>query len=99
MEYGCRIWDEQGYIMLDTTDHTARLIYSTTKSGSSSGSTYIPEADGNQSVVFAASESGTSLSVSISPSGILTWAPVRDWDQSIISGTTLILVYVCDERV
>ena len=99
MEYGCRIWDEQGYIMLDTTDYTARLVYSTTKAGNSSGSDYIPEADGSMPIVLTTAESGHPLVVGITTSGILTWEPIIHWDGSYSSGTTHIFVYVCNEKV
>ncbi len=99
MDFGCKIWDEQGYIILDTTDYTARLVYSTTKAGNSSGSDYIPEADGSMPLVLTTPESGSALVVSITPSGILTWDPIIRWDGTYLTGTTHIFVYVCDERV
>ncbi len=98
MEYGCRIWDAQGEVMLDTTDHTARLIYSTTKAGDSSGSVYISEADGTMPFICTSSENGRCMLVGISTSGTLNWAPVRDWNGTVLSDTTLIFVYICDEK-
>jgi len=99
MDFGCKIWDEQGYIILDTTDYTARLVYSTTKAGNSSGSVYIPEANGTMPIVLTIPESGQPLVVGITTSGTLTWEPIIYWDGSYLSGTTHIFVYVCNEKV
>lgn len=103
MDFGCRIWDEDGNLILNTTDYTARLVYSIILDGTESGSAYIPEANGNKPFVLAApassSISGHCLSVSISTSGTLTWECITDYNGNIVSDTTLILVYVCDEKV
>jgi hypothetical protein len=103
MGYGCKIWDQYGSVMLDTTDYTARLIYSDIKSGSSSGSTYLSAADGTMPIVLTApgpNNTGQNLlKTSITPTGTLSWSPVYSWNGSVSSGETIILVFVCDERV
>lgn len=94
--------------MLDTTDYTARLIYSDIKAGNSSGSVYLSAADGTTPVVLTApgpnhggpeSNFPRLLVVSINASGTLSWGPVYALDSSISSGETIILVFVCDEQV
>ena len=114
MEYGCRIWDEQGNLILDTNDYTARLIYMDIKPGNAEGSTYLSAANGNRPLVLIAptpeSVNKICLKVNITPSGVLSWAPIwhgyYDWvngkwswvPRRIVSESTLITVYVCDEK-
>jgi len=106
--YGCKIWDEYGNTILDTTDYTARLVYSDVKSGNSEGSMYIPEADGTMPFVLTypgpnypdpTADIYMLLVVSIAPSGTLTWRPIRNSSGTSICYETGILVYVCDEKV
>ena len=113
MSYGCRIWDEQGDLILDTNDYVARIIYIDTKPGNAQGSIYLPDADGTRPLVLVvpAETSGTCLNVSITPGGILSWSPVwsgyYDWvngnwsfvPTSIESKPTTITVCVIDERI
>jgi hypothetical protein len=93
--------------MLDTTSYTARLVYSDIKAGNSSGSAYIPEADGTMPFVLVApgpnhggmdSAAPDFLVVSITPTGTLSWDPLSFY-AGISSGETMILIYVCDEQV
>jgi hypothetical protein len=83
-------------------------VYSDTKAGNSSGSVYIPEADGKTPFVFicpgpdyvypSGSDPMYLLVVSITPSGTLSWVPVENYFQGVLSGQTTIFVYVCDEK-
>jgi len=106
MDFGCRIWDEDGNLILNTADYTARLVYWIVLDGYSSGSVYIPEADGKMPFVcvfpFWPTYYGICLSVGISPSGVLTWdqvlVPIAP-QVFIGSEGTAIFVYVCDEKV
>ena len=114
MEYGCRIWDEQGNLILDTNDYTARLIYMDIKPGDAQGSMYLPDANGTRPLLLIAPASTSTnkicLTVNITSGGTLSWSPVWDgyhswvngrwtWVRNkIISEPTLITVYVCDEK-
>lgn len=114
MSYGCRIWDAQGNLILDTNDYTARLVYMDIKPGNAQGSTYIYAASGNRPLVLVAptvnSVNKICLKVNITSWGSLSWEPIwdgyHDWvngqwvwvPDKIISEETLITVYVCDEK-
>lgn len=95
MAYGCKIYDQYGNITLDTTDYTARLVYQTVKAGDSSGSVYIPEANGKipYVLIYPTTSNINMLVVSITPSGTLSWNATYN------SAETGIMVYVCNERV
>lgn len=115
MEYGCKIWNEQGDLILDTNDYVARIIYVDTKPGDAQGSIYLPDADGTRPLLLvvpaSTSNSNICLNVSITSWGLLSWKPVWDgwyhWINGqwafdpirIISESTLITVCVCDEKV
>jgi hypothetical protein len=111
MDFGCRIWDEDGNLILNTTDYTARLVYSTIKAGDSSGSEYVAEADGTKPFVMVAPArtggSGNCLTVGVTEWGTLTWEPMigtlydpeHGYYEAIVSEETLILIYVCDEKI
>ncbi len=113
MEYGCRIWDEQGNLILDTNDYVARIIYIDTKPGNAQGSIYLPDAVGTKPLVLAvpAEPNGKCLNVSITSWGLLSWKPTwrgyYDWvgnnyvfvPTEITSNSTIITVCVIDERI
>lgn len=114
MEYGCRIWDEQGDLILDTNDYTARLIYMDIKPGDAQGSIYLPDANGTRPILLTApavtSVNKICLNTNITAGGMLSWSPIwhgyHDWVNGqwvwvpgyIVSEPTLITVYVCDEK-
>ncbi len=102
MSVGLKVWDERGNITLDTTDYTARLIYSGVKAGTTSGSETISEAVGKMPIVLTYPGPNNTgewlLIVGISPDGVLTWQTVENLGGSVVSGETSIAVYVCYEQ-
>jgi len=115
MEYGCRIWDEQGSLILDTNDYVARIIYIDTKPGDAQGSIYLPDANGTRPLLLVVPAEihaqRTCLNVNITSNGWLSWEPVwsgyYNWVNNrwsfvpvrIRSKTTTIIVCICDEKV
>lgn len=102
MAYGLKVFDADGNITINTTDHTARLVYANTFAGSASGSVYIPEADGTVPFVLPIpgpnATGNITLITTITSGGTLSWEPSKDYYNNIDSEETTILVYVCDER-
>lgn len=100
MAWGMRVWDENGQLICDYTDKLARLVYSVVKDGKTSGSEYIPEADGKMSMLLtfptANNTSDIELICTLENDGTLSWITP---DPSLVMGEpgeTQICVYVCE---
>jgi len=100
MAYGLRVWDENGNIILDSTESIARLVYTTVRSGTSSGSVTISAVYGKTGVVVFNTINPTgflSVPLNVSLSGTtLSWSPRQDSSGDTVSFTTLIFVFVYD---
>lgn len=98
MAWGARVWDGNGELMLDTTDMIARLVRTTIKDGTTSGSEYVAEADGKIAFVVsfpsANNTTGSAMICQIDSSGILSWVSQPAKPMIPATGETVINVYI-----
>lgn len=109
MPYGLRVYDANGNITLDVTDYIAKIVYTKTVSGTSSGSVYVPGVANKKAIVLptatANNPSGFTAICELTNDGYLNWHPMytfkpreyyKEPSTSLISGETLIYVFLLE---
>ena len=79
MPYGLRVYDANGNISLDITDYIAKIVYTKTVSGTSSGSVYVPGVANKKAIALptatANNQSGFTAICKLTNDGYLNWDP------------------------
>lgn len=109
MPYGLRVYDANGNITLDVTDYIAKIVYTKTVSGTSSGSVYVPGVANKKAIALATAtannQSGFTAICELTNDGYLNWHPMYTFKQGenykvpstiLISGETLIYVFLLE---
>lgn len=110
MPYGLRVYDANGNISLDITDYIAKIVYTKTVSGTSSGSVYVPGVANKKAIALptatANNQSGFTAICELTNDGYLNWHPMYTFfiqkgnykvpGTTLISGKTLIYVFLLE---
>lgn len=109
MPYGLRVYDANGNISLDITDYIAKIVYTKTVSGTSSGSVYVPGVANKKAIALATAtannQSGFTTVCELTNNGYLNWHPMYTFKPRenykvpstiLISGETLIYVFLLE---
>lgn len=110
MPYGLRVYDANGNISLDITDYIAKIVYTKTVSGTSSGSVYVPGVANKKAIALptatANNQSGFTAICELTNDGYLNWHPMYTFfiqegnykvpGTTLISGETLIYVFLLE---
>lgn len=109
MPYGLRVYDANGNITLDVTDYIAKIVYTKTVSGTSSGSVYVPGVANKKAIALpiatANNQSGFTAICELTNDGYLNWHPMYTFEPGenykvpspiLISGETLIYVFLLE---
>ena len=109
MPYGLRVYDANGNISLDITDYIAKIVYTKTVSGTSSGSVYVPGVANKKAIALptatANNQSGFTAICELTNDGYLNWHPMYTFkpvenykvpSTILISGETLIYVFLLE---
>lgn len=109
MPYGLRVYDANGNITLDVTDYIAKIVYTKTVSGTSSGSVYVPGVANKKAMALATAtannRSGFTAICELTNDGYLNWHPMYTFEPRenykkpstiLISGETLIYVFLLE---
>ena len=96
-DYGLKLWNSSGTLILDTTYKLARLRYATKVAGGASGNTTLSDISGKDTAQFAIlnDSDSTKMPHAVTRSGTqISWAPQDCDDFGVLSGDSYIVVFL-----
>lgn len=94
-DYGLRVWNASGDLMLDYTDTISRLRYSAQLDADDSGNVTLSDISGLDTVQFAICKESGKLAHYVYRSGTtIYWSPREIADFGLLSGDSYMVVFL-----